>query len=124
MGISVRGAALPHIGETGTDETGDRWEAVRRDARTARWLAATLRAEAQAACQVARDIVDDSKAVIHVSIGLRGGVFTRRCAWCRRYWIGDRWTTVSRSRLVLEDRTTHGICNDCTTAVREAEQSV
>lgn len=92
--------------------------------RNARQAAAAARQRALETCQVSEEIVADSLAIVEVSKGLRDGAFTSRCAWCGRYRIGDRWVTVGRPEVVLESRTTHSVCDDCTTALRDAGQSV
>lgn len=51
---------------------------------------------------------------------LRGTGFTTRCAWCGRYRVGDRWVAVKDVPSIKESSTTHGICEDCMAALRDA----
>ena len=97
-----------HVRELGDEETCD---------------SDVLPAEAQDAREVAQQIKAEARAVTQVSMALHDGAFISRCAWCGRYRIGDDWMTVSRSRVIHQSRTTHGICEDCMAALRGAGHS-
>lgn len=45
---------------------------------------------------------------------------TSRCAWCRRYQVGERWLDAGAIAAIPASRTSHTICDDCTRALRES----
>ena len=83
----------------------------------------SLLTRAQQAIDAAVETVAQSEVLAHISEDLRVTGLTSRCAWCGRYRIGERWRVIEESPLILPNRTTHGICDDCIEALREAGMS-
>jgi hypothetical protein len=75
---------------------------------------------ARAAREAAAEARAYSQALRYVLEESRGRLFTSRCAWCGRYEVGDRWVAVRAPSVAGETRTTHTICDDCATSLREA----
>lgn len=104
-------------------EETDYRDAIRMQARDARETARALRAQAQDSRQRARRAIDEARALSYLC-ALRTGALVGRCAWCERYRrIGGDWLTVTRSRMLEAVDVTHGICEDCISALRERGQS-
>jgi len=81
----------------------------------------TLLDRAQQAVDAAAGIVARSEVVAAQREDLREGALTCRCAWCGRYRIGEaRWVRVEPSAHAAIAQTTHGICDDCITILRES----
>jgi hypothetical protein len=88
-------------------------------------LADALLRRASEAVDAAGAIVAESEVLVEVSGRLRGGMLTTRCAWCGRYRVAGRWVVVVRQERLFEStRTSHGICPDCTKALRDSGMSV
>lgn len=79
---------------------------------------------AQDAVDAAGEIVAHSHVLTYLSEELRETGLTTRCAWCGRYKIEEGWALIEQSRMVREERTSHGICEDCVTALRNNGLSV
>lgn len=79
---------------------------------------------AQKAVDAAAEVVAHSQVLASVSSALRDGTLTSRCAWCGRYRIAERWVVVGRGDMIERTHTTHGICEDCVAALRDAGLSV
>ena len=79
---------------------------------------------AQEAIDAAREIVADPEVLAQVSILRAGMGLIGRCAWCGRYCVGGRWFVVEPKPQGLEDKTSHGICDECVKVLREAGMSV
>jgi hypothetical protein len=76
------------------------------------------------AVDAAAEIVADPEVLARVSVVRSGTGLITRCAWCGRYGVGDRWFVVDPKPQGLENKTTHGICDDCVAVLREAGMSV
>jgi hypothetical protein len=88
-------------------------------------LQQALLRRAQRAVDAAVGIVARSQAISLVSTDLRADALTCRCAWCGRYKIGhDRWFKVEPSLEIDFAETTHGVCDRCLAALREAGKSM
>ena len=86
---------------------------------------AALLARAEQAVEAARQLCAESEVMLGVSHAVRDGGLTTRCAWCGRYRIDDRWLVVERVPSFAERAgVSHGICDDCTEALRGAGLSV
>jgi hypothetical protein len=85
-----------------------------------RRLHVELQERAQEARDAAREAVAHSQELRWLVREWKVGTFTSRCAWCRRYRVGDRWLEAARTPPVRVSRTTHTICDDCAAALREA----
>lgn len=84
-------------------------------------LQEALLRRAQRAVDAATEIVARSRVISLVSTELRPNSLTCRCAWCGRYRVGhDHWFTVEPSARIDLTDTTHGICDACVAALREA----
>jgi hypothetical protein len=79
---------------------------------------------AQEAIDAAREIVADPEVLAQVSILRAGTGLIGRCAWCGRYRVGDRWLVVEPKPQDLENKTSHGICEDCEANLRRVGMSV
>lgn len=87
-------------------------------------LQEALLKRAQEAVDAAAAIIAHAEVITHVSTELREAGMTSRCAWCGRHRIGERWVLLGPSPLITENRTSHGICEDCVAALRAAGLSV
>ena len=85
-------------------------------------LQEALLTRAQEVVDAAAKIVARSEVLASVSTG--EGLLRSRCAWCGRYRIGNTWVKVERNAMLEMAETTHGICEDCVTALREAGLSL
>ena len=75
---------------------------------------------AQQAIDAAAEVVAHSEVITWVSAELRDTGLTTRCAWCGRYRLADRWVRLRPTGFVFDRKTSHGICDDCINALREA----
>lgn len=121
VSVAQAGTRSRRSREPAFEET-DYRETIRIQARDARETARALRAQAQDSRQRARHVIDEARALSCVC-ALRTGALVGRCAWCERYRIGGDWLTVTRSRMLEAVDVTHGICEDCISALRERGQS-
>jgi len=87
-------------------------------------LIEALLARAQGAVDAAQRIVADPEVLAHVTTLRAGTGLISRCAWCGRYRVGGRWFVVEPKPLGLENKTSHGICEECVEVLREAGMSV
>lgn len=83
-----------------------------------------LLGRAQKAVDAAAEIVADPEVLAQVSVVRAGPGLISRCAWCGRYRVGDRWFVVQPKPQGLENKTSHGICDECVAVLREAGMSV
>jgi hypothetical protein len=79
---------------------------------------------AQEAVDAAAEIVADPEVLAHVSVVRAGTGLISRCAWCGRYRVGARWFVIEPKPQGLENKTSHGICDECVAVLREAGMSV
>ena len=75
---------------------------------------------AQKAIDAAAEVVAHSEVITEVSAELRHTGMTTRCAWCSRYRLGERWVQLRPTNFVFDSKTSHGICDDCVQALRDA----
>jgi hypothetical protein len=84
-------------------------------------LQEALLEQAQAAVDAAAEIVAHAQVLTSAAEELGTGALIGRCAWCGRYRTTDgRWVTVKPQLTIDMADTTHGICEDCVTALRAA----
>jgi hypothetical protein len=79
---------------------------------------------AQEAVDAAAEIVADPEVLARVSVVRAGTGLISRCAWCGRYRVGGRWFVIEPKPQGLENKTSHGICDDCVAVLREVGMSV
>jgi hypothetical protein len=79
---------------------------------------------AEEAVDAAAEITADPEVLAHVTVVRAGTGLISRCAWCGRYRVGSRWFVVDPKPEGLENKTSHGICDDCVAVLREAGMSV
>ena len=90
-----------------------------------RLLHEALVERAREALESASETVEQSEVLAHLSEALVDDELLRRCAWCGRYHIGERWLTVAGPASPLRwGRLTHGICPDCVDNLRRSGKSV
>jgi hypothetical protein len=82
-----------------------------------------LLTRAQEAVDAAAAIVAESEVMAQLAAVRRGKGLMSRCAWCSRFRVEGRWVVVEPWP-GLENRTSHGICEDCVAALREVGMSV
>lgn len=87
-------------------------------------LIEALLGRAQEAVEAAEEIVADPEVLAHVSVVRAGTGLISRCAWCGRYRVGGRWFVIEPKPQELENKTSHGICDECVAVLREAGMSV
>lgn len=87
-------------------------------------LIEALLGRAQEAVDAAQEIVADPEVLAQVSLVRAGTGLISRCAWCGRYRVGSGWFVVEPKPQGLENKTSHGICDDCVAVLREAGMSV
>jgi hypothetical protein len=87
-------------------------------------LQEALLKRAQDAVDAAQEIVADPEVLARVSVVRAGTGLISRCAWCGRYRVGGHWFVVEPKPKGLENKTSHGICDDCVAVLREAGMSV
>jgi hypothetical protein len=79
---------------------------------------------AQEAVDAAAEIVADPEVLARVSVVRAGTGLISRCAWCGRYEVGGRWFVIEPKPQGLENKTSHGICDECVAVLREVGMSV
>jgi hypothetical protein len=79
---------------------------------------------AEKAVDAAAEIVADPDVLAHVTVVRAGTGLISRCAWCGRYRVGGRWFVVEPKPQALENKTSHGICDDCVAVLRQSGMSV
>jgi hypothetical protein len=82
------------------------------------YLHAALLERARAVVDQARATVAHSKELAWLLGAWTEQPLTSRCAWCRRYRVGDHWRDAGRTPPIPANRTTLSICDDCTEALR------
>lgn len=82
-------------------------------------LHVALRERARNARHAAKETVAHSKDLAWLLSVCRQDTLTSRCAWCRRYRVGEHWLDAGRTPPVRASPTTHTICDDCAQALRD-----
>jgi hypothetical protein len=75
---------------------------------------------AQHAIDAAADIVAHSAVLTALSRHVRDGSLMARCAWCGRYRVGEDWVKLDGADAIERAEITHGICDECTAALRRS----
>jgi hypothetical protein len=76
---------------------------------------------AQAAIDAAERVRARSELVVDLSVAIRDGGMTTRCAWCSRYRLSRGWVAVSDAPKFLDfAAVSHGICDECVAELRAA----
>lgn len=71
------------------------------------------------------DLLEDSEVLAHIAEQLREYGVTTRCAWCGRYRVDDRWVKLGQAPpFIRKADLSHGICPECTAALRDQGLSV
>lgn len=83
-------------------------------------LQAALRERAREVRRAASETVAHSQS-LRFRVDRR---FVRRCAWCSRYQVGERWVALGEVQSVASAGTTHTICDGCLDMLRAAGLSV
>ena len=67
----------------------------------------------------------ESEVLLDISIALREGRLTSRCAWCGRYRVAERWHVVAEMpEVVMYAGTTHTICEECVETLQKTGLSL
>jgi len=71
------------------------------------------------------DLLEHSDVLAHIAEQLREHGVTTRCAWCGRYRADDHWVKLEQApTFVHKADLSHGICPECTAALRDQGLSV
>ena len=67
----------------------------------------------------------DLEELLGVSATPSDSGMATRCAWCGRYYLGERWVAVGSAPSFGDHAgVTHGICDDCVAELRAVGMSV